>query len=92
GKVKPGYLIDYRPRPFQYYADRGDFGATGRFYNQFLTSILTVMGLSPADYQFDQNATLGGFGDYSLPGYNAQTLWGPYVADRTQPKLPFDCV
>ena len=91
GTVKPGYLVDYRPRPFQYYADRGDFGATGRLYHQFLTSLMTVMGLSPADYQFDQNATLGGFGDYTLGGYNAQSLWGRYVTQRNQPKLPFYC-
>ena len=66
-KFKFGYYVDYRTRPFKYYANRGDFPATGRPYNQFLASVMLAMGLQRSEFEiFGQN---GKFGEFSFGEY-----------------------
>jgi hypothetical protein len=65
-KLKAGWIYDYRTRPFRYYANRGDFPSTGRPYNELLITLMSALGLSPANWEKDGQQ---GFGSYNKGGY-----------------------
>jgi hypothetical protein len=82
GKIRTGYYMDFRPRPFY----KGNFRAPlGRPYNQLLVTAFKALGLAEADYQkFGQR----GFGPYDvLPVANA-AHYAPSLARPDDP-LPF---
>jgi hypothetical protein len=82
GKIRTGYYMDFRPRPF--YTGTGKT-PLGRPYNQLLVTAFKALGLAEADYQkFGQR----GFGPYDvLPVANANHYTAALV-DRDAP-LPF---
>lgn len=82
GKFLTGKYLDYRQRPFKYYANRGDFPAVGRPYTQFLCSIMLAAGLQPAE--FTPYGTQGKFGDYTFGTYD-NGEYVKYSAVRNDP-------
>jgi hypothetical protein len=84
-KLRMGMYLDYRQRPFTYYAGRGDFPAMGRPYTQLLASLMQAGGLRNSDY--DQYGQGGKFGEFTLGTfYNGQ--YAQFAATRTNP-LPY---
>ncbi|MGH6608823.1 MAG: DUF1552 domain-containing protein [Burkholderiaceae bacterium] len=84
-KLRMGWYLDFRQRPFTYYAGRGDFPAMGRPYTQLLASIMQAAGLRNSDY--DQFGQGGKFGEFTLGAYyNGQ--YAQFAATRTNP-LPY---
>lgn len=82
GRIRTGYYIDFRPRPFY----EGTWGrALGRPYNQLLVTAFRALGLEPAEYQrFGQR----GFGPYDVaPDANAPH-YAPFLKDPDA-TLPF---
>lgn len=82
GKLLMGQYLDYRQRPFKYYANRGDFPAVGRPYTQFLCSLMRAGGLQSAD--FDPYGHLGKFGDFTLGTYD-NGEYTKYASTRSDP-------
>ena len=82
GKFLMGRYLDYRQRPFKYYANRGDFPAVGRPYTQFLCSLMLAGGLQQADFR--PYGTGGMFGDYTLLTYDAGE-YNKYATTRNDP-------
>ncbi|MEM9194224.1 MAG: DUF1552 domain-containing protein [Myxococcota bacterium] len=81
GKLNTDLLIDYRQRPFRYTANRRDFGAVGRPYNELLITIMQAMGLGPEDYRREGR---DGFGDYIAP-YRNLDYWESYLTNKNTP-------
>lgn len=85
GKLRMGQYIDYRTRPFRYYANRSDFPAVGRPYTQFLASLMRAAGLPSSEYEiYGHN---GKFGEFTRQTFDNKE-YDPYIATRTDP-LPF---
>ncbi len=84
GRLKSGWSLDYRQRPFRYYANRSDFPEVGRPYNELLISLMSAMGLSPADWEKNGQA---GFGSYTKGGYYNKE-YDAFLNNRRSP-LPF---
>ncbi|MES2963882.1 MAG: DUF1552 domain-containing protein [Bdellovibrionota bacterium] len=61
-----GNYIDYRTRPFVHEANRTDFAALGRPYNQFLASIMLSMGVPRAEFSA-YGELPGKFGAFKAP-------------------------
>lgn len=59
-----GNYVDFRTRPFRYYASRGDFPSMGRPYNQLLASIMLGMGVPRSEFSLygQRPGKFGGFG------------------------------
>jgi hypothetical protein len=85
GKLRTGYYIDYRPRPFF----EGTWARPlGRPYNQLLVSAFHALGLAPQDYQrFGQR----GFGPYDVAPHENAAHYAPFLKDPDAP-LPFLCM
>jgi hypothetical protein len=85
GKLQTGYYVDYRQRPFKYYAGRTDFPAAGRPYTQLLCSIMQAVGIQPSEYlPYGEN---GYFGMWRY-GYYDRGEYVRYAATRND-VLPF---
>lgn len=84
GKLRTGYLIDYRQKPFRHIAGRGDFPWCGRPYNQLLITLMQAMGLTDSEWEQEGQP---GFGDYT-PGSYGETMWTQYLTNR-RARLPF---
>ncbi len=84
GKLRSGYYIDYRQRPFKKVSGGGfEFG---RPYNEVLVTMAQAMGLSPAQYQREGRP---GFGSYNrFSSYDAVGLAKFKDAPKDNP-LPF---
>jgi hypothetical protein len=82
GRIRTGYYMDFRPRPF--FTGKGKT-PLGRPYNQLLVTAFKALGLAEADYQkFGQR----GFGPYDVsPDLNAPH-YAPSIARPDEP-LPF---
>ena len=82
GRLRTGYYIDYRPRPFF----EGTWGrALGRPYNQLLVTAFHALGQKPSDYnRFGQR----GFGPYDVAPNENAPHYKPFLEDPDQP-LPF---
>jgi hypothetical protein len=82
GKIRTGYYIDYRPRPFY----EGTWGRPlGRPYNQLLVTAFHALGLAPAEYhRFGDR----GFGPYDVAPDENAPHYAPFLTDPDAP-LPF---
>lgn len=87
GKLKTGYLLDYRKRPFV--PNVNDPSGMGRSYTQFLITIMRSMGLQPDDYL--QYGDGGGFGSYDKDVRYSNGHYVPYEKFRND-VLPFVAV
>jgi hypothetical protein len=87
-KLNQGYYLDYRQRPFRYYANRGDFPAVGRPYTQLLCTLMRAGGLQPSDYAPFGDG--GKFGEWTQGTYDAGE-YTAFAATRNDP-LPFFAV
>jgi hypothetical protein len=81
-RIRTGYYMDFRPRPFY----KGGFRTPlGRPYNQLLVTAFKTLGLAEADYQkFGQK----GFGPYDVVPVANAAHYAPSIARRDDP-LPF---
>jgi hypothetical protein len=73
GKLKTGYYVDYRKRPFDPHPDQPT--GMGRSYSQLLITFMQSLGLQPSEYL--QYGDGNGFGSYNR---NAAYSNGHYLA------------
>lgn len=84
GKLKTGYYMDYRKRPFVPHLD--DSSGMGRGYTQLLITIMRSLGLQPEDYL--PHGDGGGFGSFDINSAYSNGHYIPYAKFRND-VLPF---
>ncbi len=82
-KIKTGYYMDYRQRPFFRHPDGQNIG---RSYTQLLVTFMRALGLPPTDYL--QYGDGGGFGSFNKNVSYTNGRYIPYEASRND-VLPF---
>lgn len=87
GKLRTGYFMDFRPRPFFTLISREKAVIqAGRPYNSMLITAFRALGLNAEDYQkFGQQ----GFGRYDKPFVNAGSYYNQFLGAKTNDPLPF---
>lgn len=83
GKLKTGYYMDYRQRPFYRHPDGQDIG---RSYSQLLITYMHALGLQPSEYL--QYGDGGGFGTFKKDVAYSNNRYVPYEKFRND-ILPF---
>jgi hypothetical protein len=84
GKLKSGYSIDYRRRPFRYDPSSGALGIP---YSQILCTLMRAAGLAPSEYQ--AYGRDGYFGQFVFENfYRPASSYAEVAATRNDP-LPF---
>ena len=88
GKLKTGYFIDYRPRPFVPLINPREKQMlyAGRPYNSLLVTAFKALGLGPADYQ---KFGMQGFGRYDRFPDRAKEAYRPFLGSAVNDPLPF---
>lgn len=83
GKIKTGYYLDYRQRPFFRHPDGQDLG---RSYTQLLITFMRALGLQPNEYLSYGDG--GGFGSFKRDAPYSKQMYYAYEQFRNDP-LPF---
>jgi hypothetical protein len=84
GKLKTGYYVDYRKRPFDPHPDQPS--GMGRSYTQLLITFMQSLGLQPSEYL--QYGDGGGFGSFNRNAGYSNGHYIPYEQFRND-RLPF---
>jgi hypothetical protein len=84
GKLKTGYYVDYRTRPFVPHPDQPT--GMGRSYTQLLITFMKALGLQPDEYL--KYGDGGGFGSFNRNASYSNGHYIAYEASRNDP-LPF---
>jgi hypothetical protein len=84
GKIKTGYYLDYRKRPFVPHPDQPS--GMGRSYTQLLITFMQSLGLQPNEYF--QYGDGGGFGSFNKNAAYSNGHYLPYEKFRND-LLPF---
>ena len=87
GRLKTGYFIDYRPRPFTTLIQRERAVVhAGRPYNSMLVTAFKTLGLAETDYQ---KFGMTGFGCYDKPFVTAGKHYNQFLGAKINDPLPF---
>lgn len=88
GKLKTGYFIDYRPRPFVPIINQREKQMlyAGRPYNSMLVTAFKALGLGEADYQ---KFGMQGFGRYDMYPSKLAEAYRPFLGSGVNTPLPF---
>ena len=102
GHLRTGYFVDYSNKTIVYpdldvrIAGNPSYQAEspGLYYNQWLATALTAMGVQPAEYQTfreltvagpDRSAPSGGYGHHHVDAHRAQEMLRPWPRRRPSP-------